>query len=434
MLTTEPSIQAMLDRRRRLLGSGPKLYYDVPFHPVRGQGVHLYDASGKQYLDAYNNVPHVGHCHPRVVDAICRQAALLNTNTRYLFDHVLDYAERLIETAPGLDTVLFTCTGSEANDLAGRLARAFTGARGVVTTHRGYHGNTTFLDSIDGSTIKSNPDSPDWWTTVSPPVAGMLVEGPDFDAAAAAYADEINTAIESLRVRGHGSSAFFFDTYFCADGVHPTRFGFMREAVRRFHAAGGIVVADEVQPGLARNGEYFWGFQQLGIAADIVTCGKPMGNGHPIGVLLTRREIAESFFGADRYFNTFAGNPVSSAAGLAVLDVIRDEDLQANAGRVGAELIDGLQQLGDRHEIVAAVRGAGFLIGVELVKNRQTMEPAGDETRRVINEMCRRGVLVGLTGPNRRARNVLKIRPPLVFRSEHAERLVATLDDVLASL
>lgn len=428
-------MQEMLDRRRRLLGSGPKLYYDVPFHPVRGEGVHLYDVAGKTYLDAYNNVPHVGHCHPRVVDAICRQAALLNTNTRYLFEHVLDYAERLVETAPPeLDTVLFACTGSEANDLAGRLARAFTGARGVLTTHRGYHGNTTFLDAIDGSTIKSSPEAPDWWATVAAPTGGVAVDDAGLDAAGVAYADEVEAAIERLRAKGHRASAFFFDTYFCADGVHPTRYGFMQEAVRRFHAAGGIIIADEVQPGLARNGEHFWGFQQLGIVPDVVTCGKPMGNGHPIGALITRREIAEAFFGADRYFNTFAGNPVSSAAGVAVLDVIRDEGLQANAKQVGTTLIEALRRLGERHEIVGGVRGAGFLIGVELVKDRRTMEPAGEETRRVINEVCRRGVLIGLTGPNRRARNVLKIRPPLVFQSRHADQLVMTLDAVLAGL
>jgi len=427
-------MDSFLERRRRLLGTGPKLYYDVPFHPVRGEGVYLYEADGTRYLDAYNNVPHVGHCHPRVVEALCRQARLLNTNTRYRFEAVLDYAERLIETTPPeLDTVMFTCTGSEANDLAGRVARAYTGHQGVLTTRRGYHGNTTFLDAIDGSTIKADPVAPDWWATVPAPVDGFA-DGPAFEEAAGTYEAEIMQALETLRQHGHRPAAFYFDSYFCADGVFPTRPGFLSGAVAAFRQAGGVVIADEVQPGLARNGEFFWGFEQLGIVPDIMTSGKPLGNGHPIGVLITRREIAEAFFAVDRYFNTFAGNPVSSAAGIAVLDVLRDEALQENAKQVGSYLIAGLRALGERHEIVHEVRGAGFLIGVELVTDRRSREPAGAETRQVINEMCRRHVLIGVTGPNRKARNVLKIRPPLVFTRDQADELVVKLDAVLASL
>jgi 4-aminobutyrate aminotransferase-like enzyme len=417
-----------------LLGTGPKLYYDFGFHPVRGEGVYLFDVDGRKYLDAYNNVPHVGHCHPRVVEAIARQAALLNTNTRYLFDQVLDYAERLVETAPReLDTVLFTCTGSEANDLAGRIARTVTGNHGILTTRKAYHGNTTFLDAIDGSSIREGRETVDWWATVSAPTDGSF-EGEAFEAAARAYGSEMEAAIETLRERGYRPAAFFMDTYFCADGVYPTRRGFMQAAVNALRGAGGLVITDEVQPGLGRNGNYFWGFEQLGIVPDIVTSGKPLGNGHPVGMLLTRREIAEAFFAVDRYFNTFAGNPVSSVAGSAVLDVIRDENLQQNARDVGARLIAGLRKLGERHDIIYAVRGAGLLIGVELVLDRRTREPAGRETRHIINEMAKRGVLVGVTGPNRKARNVLKIRPPLVVTAEQADEVVTCLDDVLRAM
>jgi 4-aminobutyrate aminotransferase-like enzyme len=422
----------MLARRRRVLGSGPRLYYDVPFAPVRGRGVFMYDSVGKRYLDAYNNVPHVGHCHPKVVDAICRQAGELNTNTRYLFDSVLSYAERLVKTASeGLDTVLFTCTGSEANDLAWRLARAYTGHDGVVTTNCAYHGNTTFLRTIDASASKPSDLMAGWWSTVGPAKPHESSDKDLLPIASHEYADELGAATEALRRQGHEPAAFYFDTYFCSEGVHAPCPGFIQEAVERFRKSGGIIIADEVQPGLARCGETFWGYQQHGIVPDIVTSGKPMGNGHPIGAVITRHEIAEAFFKSDRYFNTFAGNPVSCAAGIAVLDVISDEALQENANRIGNMLFAGLHSLSERHEIIGGVRGAGLLIGVELVTDRDTMKPAGKQSRQIINELCKRGVLVGLTGPNREARNIMKIRPPLVFDESNVDQLLTTLDEVL---
>lgn len=424
-------MSSLLERRQRVLGSGLRLYYDAPFEPVRGEGVYMYDAAGKRYLDAYNNVAHVGHCHPRVIDAVCRQAATLNTNSRYLYDSIVEYAERLTQTTRGeLDTVLFTCTGSEANDLAWRLATRYTGAEGVITTNRAYHGNTVFLRSIDAS--RAGPGAYEAQAVVGPAKAHVRRAG--IVDAASEYGNEMAGAIESLRGRGHRVAAFFFDTYFCSEGVHAPVAGMVRQGVERVHQDGGLVIADEVQAGLSRSGVTFWGYQQHEIAPDIVTCGKPMGNGHPIGAVLTKREIAEAFFKADGYFNTFAGNPVSNAAGIAVLEVLRDEELQANAHRIGQMLRKGFEDLQQRYECIGAVRGAGLLLGVEIVTDRNSMSPAGIESRAIINELCRRGVLVGLTGPNRAARNILKVRPPMVFEEQHVNQLLATMDEVLSSM
>ena len=426
--------QKLLDRRQRVLRS-LRQYYDVPFHPVRGQGQWLYDAAGHRYLDAYNNVPHVGHCHPHVVEALCRQAATLNTNTRYLFEPILEYAERLIATMPpGLSACMFTCTGSEANDLAWRLATTFTGGTGAITTERAYHGNTTFLDSIDGSSIKTNRAAADWWGTVPPPRFSAFATPHEEQDQAKEYARHFTSVVDALTARGHRPAAFIFDTYFCADGVYLPPSGFMRNAVAEVRKARALVIADEVQAGLGRSGSHLWSVQRLGIDPDIVVMGKPMGNGHPIGVVVARQEIIDTFYSRDRYFNTFAGNPVSCAVGSAVLDVVERQNLQENARKVGGRMKQSIEELTKKHEIIGDVRGQGLLLGIELVLDRETRLPAGDEARWVINEMCRRGVLIGLTGPNRKARNVLKIRPPMVFDEEGLGLLIGTLDTTLTAM
>lgn len=420
---------ALLERRKRVL-RGLRLYYDVPFHPVRGEGQWIFDSDGRRFLDAYNNVPHVGHCHPHVVEALSRQAAMLNTNTRYLFDPIVEYAERLVATMPnGLDAVMFACTGSEANDLAWRMARNFTGNSGVITTHNGYHGNTTFLDSIDGSSIKTNRTAPEWWATVPAPTDGLSPAS----EAAIAYAGDYSNAVDKLAQRGHRPAALFIESFFCTDGVRLAATGGISAAIDVVRSAGGLVIADEVQAGLARSGSHTWAFERLGIQPDIVVMGKPMGNGHPVAVVVARRDIVDAFYARDRYFNTFAGNPVSCAVGLAVLDVVQDESLLENARRTGAELKQRLRALADRHALIGDVRGQGLLLGVELVEDRAARAPASKAARWTINELCRRGVLVGLTGPDRNSRNILKIRPPLVFDDEAVELLVKTLDDVLTT-
>lgn len=411
----------LVERRTKVLGPHLRQFYEFPFHPIRGEGVWLYDTAGTAYLDAYNNVPHVGHCHPEVVAAISRQAGLLNSNTRYLHETVVEYAERLMATMPaGLTQCLFTCTGTEANDLAWRLATAFTGAQGAIATEYGYYGNSTMVIALDGAP-RAAPlaQPPDWVARIPAPHPA------DTPADQAARMDG---AIAALARCGHRPAALYIDPLFASDGVHMPAPGQLDTALARLRSAGGLCVADEIQPGLGRTGRDLWGFQTAGITPDIVTMGKPMGNGYPIGVVVTRPEITAAFFRTHRYFNTFAGSPVSAAAGLAVLDVLEREDLVGNAARVGEALRRDLVSLSRRHGIIADVRGAGFFLGVELMAGNA---PATRQARLVINELCRRGVVVGLTGPHG---NVLKIRPPMVFSADNAAQLIGTLDQTLTHL
>jgi 4-aminobutyrate aminotransferase-like enzyme len=388
----------------------------------------MYGADGRKVLDAYNNVAHVGHCHPYVVEALHRQASTLNTNTRYLFEPVLDYAERLIGTIGPDHRCMFTCTGSEANDLAWRLATTFTGNKGAITTENGYHGNTSFLDSIDGSSTKTSIREADWWVRVPGP------KGEDTgNENAHEYAAHYNAAVARLGERGHRAAAFFIEPFFCTEGVLLPSPGYINEAVAKVRQSGGLVVADEVQAGLSRSGSHVWAYQRLGIDPDIVVMGKPMGNGHPIGVVVARQEIIDKFYRVDRYFNTFGGNPVSCAVGIAVLEVVEREKLQANAKIVGARIAHAIKDLAKQFPVLGQVRGQGLLLGVEIV-DPQTRAPAGKQAGWIINEMCRRGVLVGTTGANRKERSILKIRPPMVFDSTGVETLISALEDTLTAL
>lgn len=399
----------LLARRRAVLRDA-RLSYGHPFQPTRGDGVWLFDASGRKYLDAYNNVPHVGHCHPRVVSAVAAQAALLNANTRYLDEMVVTYAERLVETmGDPLSAVIFTCTASEANDLAFRIAASATGRRGVITTRNGYHGNTWLLSSMDGSAVDG--EGTDWWVTVDAPreaAGAQTVEATTF----AAQADD---ALSRLAAKGHRAAAFYFDTYFCSDGVRTPTQGGLDVVARKIADAGALIIADEVQPGLGRCGTHMWAFQRLGLRPDIVVLGKSLGNGYPIGAVVARAELIDDFYRKERYFNTCAGSQLAAAAGCATLDVIEDEQLLRNAHRVGEKLRAGLQELSSEHSVIRSVRGAGLLLGVDLASPPGSAEPAGAFASRFVTELLDTGVVVGLTGPDRKARTVLKIRPPMVF-------------------
>lgn len=413
--------EALVERRRRLLGPAYRLFYDKPVHPVRGEGVWLYDAHGAPYLDAYNNVASVGHCHPEVVAALARQAATLNTHTRYLHETVLDYAERLLAHFPvELAHVMFTCTGSEANDLALRVARVCTGGSGIVVTQFAYHGVTSALAELSPS-LGSQVPLGSHVRAVPAPAGGGPGAGPTFAA-------HVSAAIEDMRKAGIQPAALLLDTVFSSDGVYADPPGFLSEAVAAMRAAGGVFIADEVQPGFGRMGSHMWGFQRHGLTPDMVTLGKPMGNGHPMAAMVCRPELLRAFGERSRYFNTFGGNPVSATVGLAVLDVIEREALQENAKRVGLHLKGSLARLATRHELVGDVRGEGLFIGVEFVRDRASGTPAGPETARIVNAMRERGVLIGASG---RYGNVLKLRPPLPFSEAHADILVSRLDEVL---
>ncbi|MDB5624309.1 MAG: aminotransferase class III-fold pyridoxal phosphate-dependent enzyme [Tardiphaga sp.] len=419
--------RALIERRARLLGPAYRLFYANPVHLVRGEGVWLYDADGEAYLDVYNNVASVGHCHPHVVAALSRQAATLNTHTRYLTDGILDYAERLLATLPDdLAQVMFTCTGSEANDLAYRAARAFTGGTGMIVTQLAYHGVTIAISEL----------SPSLGDGIAIPAHVRTVPAPDAYRAKNAdvgesFAAQVRAAIADMTAHGIKPAALLVDTIFSSDGVFADPTGFLAPAVAAIREAGGLFIADEVQPGFGRTGSGMWGFARHGVVPDIVTMGKPMGNGHPMAAMVARPDILDAFGRRTRYFNTFGGNPVSCAVGMAVLDVIEREALIANARDVGAYMSDGLRALAQRHEIIGDVRGAGLFIGVELVRDRATKAPATAETARLVNGLRDKRVLISAAGP---FANVLKIRPPLVFSRGHADRFLSAMDEVLGSL
>ncbi len=418
----------LLDRRHGLLGRGSPLFYARPLHVVRGEGVWLYDADGERYLDAYNNVPHVGHCHPRVVEAIARQAATLNTHTRYLHEGVVAYGERLVATfdAP-LAMAVFACTGSEANDLAMQMARWCTGNAGFIVTDFSYHGNTTAVVTLSSSSSTEERRLPYVRTVPAPDTYRVPadIQGPD---PGAAYARHVQQAVDALQADGVGVAGIVFDTIFSGEGLPDVPPGYVANAVDIVRRAGGLYIADEVQPGFGRMGDHLWGYRHHGVVPDIVTLGKPMGNGHPISAVIAARDLLQPFGEARRYFNTFAGNPVACAAAAAVLDVLEEEDLVARAGETGEYLLHRLRELRDRHALIGDVRGRGLFLGVELVRDRTTREPATAAARRVIDAMRERHVLIGETG---RHENVLKIRPPLPFAREHADLLLAALDECL---
>ncbi len=413
----------LLARRERLLGPNVPTFYEDPVHIVRGEGVWLWDADGHKYLDCYNNVPHVGHCHPHVVEAIARQASVLNTHTRYLHEGILDYADRLTATlSHDLDQMIMVCTGSEANDIALRMAQAVTGKTGFIATDNTYHGNTLATSQL---------------STRRPPIGGYpehirLVPAPDtvrpvggtLEGQAEAFAENVARAITELEAAGCGFAGFMLCPTFANEGFPALAPGFLDRTVEVIREAGGLILCDEVQPGFGRIGEAFWGHDWLGFAPDVVTIGKPMANGHPAAAVVARPDVMGAFRTAFGYFNTFGGNPVSCAAAMATLDVIEDEALQENARVVGAHALARLRAI--EHPLKAEARGLGLFFGIEFVEADGT--PATDFTAGIVERLKARGILLNRIG---RAMNTLKMRPPMPFGIEHADLVVDTLEDVL---
>ena len=421
-----------LAARRRLLGRNLSLAYRRPLEIVRGWMQHLYDETGRAYLDTFNNVPLVGHSHPRVVRAAQEQLSVLNTNTRYLHDNAVRYAERLTALLPEpLRVCYFVSSGSEANELALRLSRARTGREDVIVLEHAYHGNTATL--VDVSPYKF--DGPGGGGRK--PFVHVVPLPDDYRGAhrrsdperGARYAQAVGDVVAALRERGAGACTFLAESLPSVGGQVVLPPGYLAEAYRHVRAAGGVCIADEVQVGFGRLGTRFWGFETQDVVPDVVVMGKPIGNGFPLAAVVTTPEIAAAFDNGMEYFATFGGNPVACAVGLAVLDVLRDERLQESARRVGGHLRSGLEGLMTRHALVGDVRGSGLFLGVELVRNRTTLEPATEEASYVVNRLRERGILSGVDGPYE---NVLKLRPPLVFGETDADRFVSTLDDVLA--
>ena len=401
----------LMARREAVLGPNVPTFFENPVHLVKGEGVWVWDADGRKYLDCYNNVPHVGHCHPNVVAAIAAQAAILNTHTRYLHDGIIDYAERLTaKFQPQLNQLIMVCSGSEANDIALRMAQAMTGKTGIISTDNTYHGNTMAVSQLSSrkppiggyaANIR-HVTAPDTLRPVGGSTAGQ----------AEAFAREIQIAIDDLEASGHGFSGFLFCPTFANEGLPNLPQDFMQPAAKVIHAAGGILIADEVQPGFGRSGDTWWGHDWLGLSPDVVTLGKPMANGHPVAAVVARAEVMAAFRNAFGYFNTFGGNPVSCSAAAATLDVIENENLVANAKTIGAEFLQNLQGLD--HTSIANTRGRGLFIALEL----ETDGVADEALAAHVVEYARNnGMLMGRTGRNR---NVLKLRPPMPFSAENA--------------
>jgi 4-aminobutyrate aminotransferase-like enzyme len=411
--------------RARLMGPNVATFYDDPINFVKGSGAWLWDADGRKYLDCYNNVPHVGHCNPRVVDAICRQASTLNTHTRYLHDGILDYIDRLTATmASSLDTTILTCTGSEANDIALRMAEAVTGKRGIIATDATYHGNTSLVSQLSKSNVPTVGfglgqyfrfvDAPDSYRT------------PDLDGKI--FAAQVSDQIAALEEDGTGFAALVVCPYFLNEGFPNNSDGWLKPVADVVRKAGGLLICDEVQSGFGRTGTHFWAHEKMGVVPDVVVLGKPMANGHPVGGVVAGRDIVTAFRSGYRYFNTFGGNPVSCAAAMAVLDEIEENDLVTNAKIVGDHANTRLKTLAQKYEVIGDVRGSGLIFGAELVLNRGSKAPATDFTNQIINAMRHKGIILSKLGRNK---NTLKIRPPMPFSIENANLLIDTLDEVL---
>jgi 4-aminobutyrate aminotransferase-like enzyme len=419
--TSDGDGDPLIAARERVLGPANRLFYERPVHLVRGQGSHVFDADGARYLDAYNNVVSVGHCHPHVIDAVMKQMSTLNTHTRYLHRGIVDYSERLLATMPKeINQVMYACTGSEANDLALRVAEIYTDARGVIVTRDAYHGNTATVMAISPSLGDATTLGPHV-RTVPPPDS---YRHPD---AAARFAADVACAVDDLCSQGIRVSCLIADTIFSSDGIYPDP-AVLAPAVDVVRRNGGVFIADEVQPGFARTGQSMWGFDRHGVIPDIVTMAKPMGNGLPVAAMAARDHVLWPFAARVPYFNTYGGNPVSMAAAAAVLDVIENEGLLANAAAVGAALRTELSRIAEDNPRIGDVRGAGLYVGVEIVSDVDTT-PDRAGARALVNLMRERRVLISVCGHDG---NVLKIRPPLVFSMSDVDWFCTEFAEALA--
>ncbi|MBS0232207.1 MAG: aspartate aminotransferase family protein [Proteobacteria bacterium] len=414
---TDPS--SHLSRRLKNFGAASVLFYREPIEMVSASGSWIMAADGRRYLDFYNNVPSVGHCHPRIVAAVASQMSKININTRYLCAVVDDYLDRLKNTLPrSLSNVIMTCSGSEANDLALRIAAKASGGTGFVVTENAYHGNTRYVTEISPAAQK---------TAVRPNCVATIPAPSEGGSVGEEFAKNLRTAIRMLESRQQKFAGFICDSIFSSDGIFSDPAGFLKLAVTETRKAEGVFIADEVQPGFARSGESFWGFERHGITPDIVTMGKPMGNGFPMAAMATRPDLLERFCEDIGYFNTFGGNPVAAAAGLAVLDVIEEEGLQQNALRIGKYLKERLAEAARSRVLIGAVRGAGLFLGVDICRDGK---PDAATTSNVINRLRDNGILVGAAG---RTASTLKLRPPLCLTTTEADIFVDALDDALSS-
>jgi 4-aminobutyrate aminotransferase-like enzyme len=424
---------SLRDRRDRTLGPYSPLFYDSPIEFVSANGVWMTDVHGVKYLDAYNNVPHVGHTHPRVVQAVREQSAKLNVHTRYLNDRVVEYAERLLATFdPQLDRIMFTNSGSESNDLALRVATQHSGSTGILISDFSYHGHTQALAALTTG-LRAQEGLGEHVRPIRIPDLDGPDRGRDADEVLSTSLAEVDVAIASLQDAGHGVAAWLFDSLFSTEGLNRLPSGYVAGVVARVRAAGGLAIGDEVQSGFGRTGDHFWGYQAHGIVPDIVTMGKPMGNGYPIGGVVLPAALLDEFGPRNMYFNTFGGNPVSAAAGLAVLDVLRDEQLVARAVATGKYIRAELDGLARTFPFIGPAKGAGLFNGFEVYGRPDSPRPTPDPwgTRRVVESVKARRILISRIG---RSDNVLKMRPPMPFGRNEGTFLLDALRQALAEI
>lgn len=418
-------------RREKALGPTYAHFYDEPLNLVKGEGIWLYDEKGNKYLDCYNNVVSVGHCNPNVVKALSDQAALLNTHTRYIHENVVSAAEKITAKFPEkLDTCIFVCTGTEANDLALQMARAVTGNYGAIVTDAAYHGNSVAIAAMDPD--RKVTTGTEWLETFEPPNTYRGSHDKGEKDLATYYADMVDDAIDRLKEKDFGLATAMLDLSFDSNGILIPPEGYLKQVTDKVKAAGGLIIVDEVQSGYCRMGDYWWGFERYDVEPDIVTLGKPMGAGHPVAAVITTREIASKFAEIDCYFNTFGGNPVSAAVAEAVLDEIDNQNLLQNATDVGKYLEKGLEKIQQKFDFVGNIQGAGLFWGLDLVQNADTKEPMSrEQLRNITTQLKNEGVLMGSTG---RYGNCLKIRPPLLFSKGNADQALAALEKVFSTI
>ena len=422
----------IIERRKKYLAPSFSLSYDQPLHIVRGKGQYLYDNRGKEYLDAVNNISHVGHCHPEVIEAANNQNQELNTNTRYLHDSILEYAQSLSKMLPDeLEVCYFTNSGSESNDLAVRIARLYNKSYESIVLSGAYHGHTSSL--IDISPYKffgaGGMGKPDFVQVIPMPDIFRGEHRLTNAKPEEYYISLLKQAISNIKQKGKQLAFFIVEPIMGCGGQIIIPPEFMRESFEIVKQAGGLCIVDEIQIGFGRVGTHFWGFEMSGVIPDIITLGKSIGNGHPLSVVITKKHIAESFNNGMEYFNSFGGNPVSCKIGQAVLKVIKEENLQKNAYETGIYLLERLLVLKNKYNIIGDVRGSGLFIGVELIQDYDSMIPASNYADLVVNKLKQKGILISSDGPDN---NVLKIKPPLVFNKNNADYLVEMLESVLS--
>ena len=417
----------LIERRDRLMGVGAPIFYNNPIHLVRGEGVWLFDADDRRYLDLYNNVPCVGHCHPHVVQAMKEQAETLNVHNRYLHAGVLDYAQRLVDChADSLTSAIFTCSGTEANEVAMSMARIATGGRGFICSDAAYHGNSSEVSKLTrvGSSGLSDPEIrsipfPQCYRPIRKDVPESELTG--------LYLAAVQDAIDGFKSDAVSLAGVMFCPILANEGLPNIPDGFMQQAAELVRSAGGLFIADEVQAGFCRTG-CWWGYEMMDFVPDIVTMGKPMGNGLPLAGVVASTELVNAFREGKRYFNTFASSPLQAAVGSAVMDVIETENLRQSVSQVGEYITDELAKMQDSCEAMGDVRSQGLFIAMEWVRDRQARTPDPDNADRMVNGLKEKGFLIGCAGVHR---NVLKIRPPLVLQREHADLFLTAFEETL---